>query len=53
METSAIYGLAKLLGNNAISLSAILANRADGTFSDDPNKVVEDLITYVLDNIGD
>lgn len=53
METSAIYGLAKLLGHNAISLSAILANRADGTFSDDPNKVVEDLITYVLDNIGD
>lgn len=51
METSAIYGLAKLLGHNAISLNAILANRANGTFSENPNEVVEDLIKYTLSKI--
>ena len=51
METSAIYGLSKLLGHNAISLSAIIANRANGTFSKDPKKVIENLILYVLEKI--
>lgn len=51
METSAIYGLSKLLGHNAISLSAIIANRADGTFSKNPEKMIEDLILYVLEKI--
>ena len=46
METSAIYGLCKLLGHNACSMNAIIANRALGTFSKDYNKVVEDLIVY-------
>jgi len=48
METSAIYGLARLLGHNALSLNAIIANRANGTFSTDPNKAVENLIEYTL-----
>ena len=51
METSAIYGLAKLLGHNAISMNAILANRANGTFSKNPLKVVEELIKYTLDKL--
>jgi uridine phosphorylase len=51
METSAIYGLSKLLGHNAVSLSAIIANRANGTFSKNPEKVIEDLILYVLEKI--
>ncbi|PQV47765.1 uridine phosphorylase [Jejuia pallidilutea] len=51
METSAIYGLSHLLGHNAISLNAIIANRANGTFSKNPRKAVEDLITYTLDRI--
>ena len=51
METSAIYGLSKLLGHKAISLSAIIANRADGTFTKNPEKVIEDLILYVLEKI--
>ena len=49
METSVIYGLSKLLGHNALSLNAIIANRANGTFSKDPKKVVENLIEYTLD----
>lgn len=51
METSAIYGLSKLLGHHACSMNAILANRANGTFSEHPNKVVTDLIKYTLDKL--
>lgn len=52
METSAIYGLSKLLGHEALSLNAIVANRANGTFSDDPYKAVDDLIAYTLDKLA-
>ena len=48
METSAIYGLGKLLGHNCLSLNAIIANRANGSFSEDPYKAVDALIQYTL-----
>src|SRR3970282_2999601 len=48
METAAIYGLSALLGHNALSLNAIIANRASGTFSEDPYKAVDELIAYTL-----
>ena len=51
METAGIYGMAKLLGHKAVSLNAILANRATGEFSSNPNAVIEDLITFTLDKI--
>lgn len=51
METSAIYGLSKLLGHNAASMNAIIANRANGTFSETPSKVVADLISYTLNKL--
>lgn len=51
METSAIYGLSKLLGHNACSINAIIANRANGTFSKTPYKTVEDLILYTLNKL--
>lgn len=51
METSAIYGLSKLLGHHACSMNAIIANRALGEFSKDPGKIVEDLIQYTLTKI--
>jgi uridine phosphorylase len=51
METAAIYGLSKLLGHNALSLNAIIANRATGTFSKDPYKAVDELIKYTLDKL--
>lgn len=53
METSAIYGLSKLLGHNACSMNAIIANRALGEFSENPVQVVEDLIAYTLNKIVD
>ncbi len=52
METAAIYGLSALLGHNALSLNAIIANRASGTFSTDPYKAVDELITYTLDKLA-
>ena len=51
METATIYGLSKLLGHNALSLNAIIANRANGTFSKNPAKTIESLILYTLDRL--
>jgi len=53
METSAIYGLGKLLGHNCLSLNAIIANRANGTFSEDPYKAVDALIQYALGKLAE
>ena len=51
METSAIYGLSKLLGHHAVSLNAIIANRANGTFSKNASVAVANLIVYTLDKL--
>jgi uridine phosphorylase len=53
METAAIYGLGKLLGHECLSLNAIIANRATGTFSKDPYKAVDALIAYTLDKLAE
>ena len=51
METAGIYGLAKVLGHQAISFNAILANRANGDFSTHPKRTIKKLIETVLDKI--
>jgi len=51
METAGIYGLSKLLGHRAISLNAILANRATGEFSQKPQETVNELIEFTLDRL--
>jgi uridine phosphorylase len=48
METAGIYGMARLLGHQALSVSAILANRAVGTFSENAETTVDNLIKKVL-----
>ena len=48
METSAIYGMGKILGHQCVSLSAIVANRIDKTFSTDGGAAVENLIKKAL-----
>lgn len=53
METAAIYGLSALLGHNALSLNAIIANRALGTFSADPYAAVNNLIEYTLAKLAE
>jgi uridine phosphorylase len=52
METAGIYGLASLLGHKAVSMNAILANRATGEFSKNPSKTVDDLIQYCINKIS-
>lgn len=51
METATMYGLAKLLGHKAVSLNAIIANRAAGKFSGNALKTIDALILYTLDKI--
>lgn len=52
METSAIYGLGKLLGHQCLSLSAIVANRIRKEFSKDGNAAVQNMIKKSLDIIS-
>lgn len=51
MESSAIFGLSKLLGHHAIALCAIIANRPKGEYSKDYKPVVKELIKTVLDRL--
>jgi uridine phosphorylase len=51
METSGIYGLARLLEHKAISLNAVIANRANGTFSKNSKKTTASLIENALEII--
>jgi uridine phosphorylase len=49
METSAIYGLGKLMGHECLSINAIVANRVVKEFSKDSNAAVEKLIVKSLE----
>lgn len=51
METSVIYGLSKLMGHHAVSMNAIIGNRANLTFSKDPYAAVEKMIEYSLSKL--
>jgi uridine phosphorylase len=53
METSAIYGLSKLLGHNCLSLNAVIANRVRKEFSKDGKAAVEKLIIKVLEIVSE
>ena len=48
METSAIYGLGKLLGHQCTSLNTVVANRITKQFSKDGKAAVENLIKTSL-----
>ena len=49
METSAIYGLGKLLGHHCLSLNAVIANRVRQEFSKDTAATVDTLIRHSLE----
>lgn len=48
MESSAIYGLGKLMGHQCISLNVIVANRVTKEFSKDSALAVDNLIKHSL-----
>jgi uridine phosphorylase len=52
METSAIYGLGRLLGHHCLSLNAIIANRIAKEFTRDAHTLVDNLIKNVLEIIS-
>ena len=49
METSAIYGLGKLLGHQCLAINAIVANRVTKEFSSDGKAAVENLIVKFIE----
>jgi uridine phosphorylase len=51
METAALYGLSRCMGHQAMSMSAIVANRIAGQFSADADQVVDKLIRHVLERV--
>jgi uridine phosphorylase len=53
METATMYGMAKLLGHRAVSMNAIVANRASGSFSENASKTIDALIQYTLEKIAE
>jgi uridine phosphorylase len=52
METAGYYAMARLLGHRALSANAIVANRANQTFSTDAGRDVDLLIEKVLQGIA-
>jgi uridine phosphorylase len=51
METSALYGLGKLLGHRCITVCVIIANRVTKTFTPDYSKSVDLLIGECLERL--
>ena len=48
METSGLYGLSRLMGHQAVSVNAILANRSTGERCSDPERAIKQMIQTVL-----
>lgn len=51
METAGYYSMARLLGHEALSVNAIIANRIKNQFAPDHNSIMERLIQIILDRI--
>ena len=51
METSGIYGLARLMGHRAVSVNAILANRSTGERCPNPEMVIDGMIKTILERL--
>ncbi len=52
METSAIYGLGRILGHRCLSLNAVVANRVTRQFSPDATTTMEKLILTTLETVA-
>lgn len=52
METSALYGLGKMLGHQTLTVCAIIANRIRKEYSKDHNLIIDELISLVLDRFS-
>ncbi len=52
METSAIYGLGKLMGHHCLSVNTIIANRQNKTFTSNGEAAVDNMIVKSLEIIA-
>ncbi len=48
METAALYGLSKVLGHHCVSISTVVANRADNSTSSNAERAIEQMIKHSL-----
>jgi uridine phosphorylase len=53
METAGLYGLSRLMGHRAVSVSALLAHRLHQRFCQEPKKVMQACIQQVLQILED
>lgn len=51
METSALYGLSRMLGHNALTICTIVANRVNKTFATNYHSDVERMVKQVLERL--
>jgi uridine phosphorylase len=51
METSALYGLGKMLGHDTLTVCTIVANRVNSTYARDYHSDIERLIRIVLERL--
>jgi len=51
MESSALYGLASLLGHQAVTVCAMIANRITGELTKDYQPVIDKLISFILNRL--
>ncbi len=52
MESSAIYGLSKLLNHRALTICVVIANRVTGEFLTDYKPAMKTLAQHVLDSLS-
>jgi len=52
METSALYGLGKMLGHDTLTICTVVANRVSQTYAKDYHSDIDRLIRLVLDRIA-
>lgn len=53
MESSALYGLGKLMGHNCLTICAVIANRVSEKFCIDYHPYIQRLITNTLDRLAE
>jgi uridine phosphorylase len=51
METSALYGLGKIMGHNCLTICTILANRATNGRSTNYKKSIDNLIDKAIEKL--
>ena len=52
MESSAIYGLSKLLNHKALTICVVIGNRVTGEFLNDYNPAIKNLAALVLEGLS-